>query len=149
MNKIKAAPRRQPGTRQDESAIHHKRLIASIVPHPHLAADYAVLAVLLHRPDLAAPYVTRLHAGDWETDLHRVVARIALSQIRTLGRVDRCQLVDVLLDADTIRPESFALELATLARVADLIHGDGIVADAVAVLAGQRRGGRHDRLHTD
>ncbi len=135
-----ATPRRQPGTRPDQSATHCKRLIAAIVPRPDLAADYVVLAAALHCPDLAAPHVSRLHSGDWTTELHRVMARIALSHLRTIGRVDHRQIGDVLHDAGTIRPDSFTLEKATLGRVAELIHVGGIVADAVAVVTATRRG---------
>ena len=136
----KATPRRQPGSRQDQSATHYKRLIAAIVPRPELAADYVVLAAMLHCPDLAALHLARLHPGDFATDLHGIMARITLSHLRTIGRVDHRQLADVLHDADTIRPCSFALELATLARVAELIHTGGVVADAVAVVTAHRRG---------
>ncbi len=52
----------------------------------------------------------------------------------------RRQLADVLHDAGTIQPDSYAIERATLARVAELIHAGAIVADAVAVMTGHRRG---------
>jgi replicative DNA helicase len=135
-----ATPRRQPGTRQDQSSRDYNRLIAAITPRPDLAADYVVLAAMLHCPDLAAPHVSRLHPGDWATVLHQIIARIALAHLRTIGRVDHRQLGDVLHDAGTVRPDSVALERATLARVAELIHVSGIVEDAVAVLTADRRG---------
>ena len=134
-----ATPRRQPGTRQDQSAIHCKRLIAAIVPRPDLAADYIVMAALLHYPDLAAPHVSRLHPGNWMIDLHQIMGRIALSHLRTMGRVDLRQLV-YMLNAGTIRPSALRIELATLARVGELILADGIVGDAVAVVTVSRRG---------
>ncbi len=135
----KATPRPVTGTQHNQTALHHKRLIAGIVPLPGLAADYVVLAAILHHPDLAAPYVARLHPGDWITDLHRIMARIALAHLRTIGRVDHRQFADVLDDAGTIRSELLQIELATLACVAELIHADGIVADAVAAVTDHRR----------
>ncbi len=136
----KATPRQATGTRHYQSAPHCKRLIAGIAPRRQLAADYAVLAALLHHPDLAAPYVPRLHPGYWSMDLHRIIARIALAHLRTIGRVDHRQIANVLHDAGTVRPDLLRLELATLARVAELITPDGIVADAVAAVTANRHG---------
>ena len=135
----KATPRPATEARQ-ESAPHHNRLISRLVSRPETAADYVLLATLLHHPDLAAPYVSRLRPADWTTELHQIIARMGLWHLRTIGRVDHRQLVDVLHDAGTIRSDSFALELATLARVAELICTDAIVADAVAVVTAHRRG---------
>ena len=136
----KATPRPVTGTQHNQTAPHHKRLIAGIVPRSDLAADYVVMAAMLHHPDLAAPYVARLHPGDWITDLHRIMARIALAHLRAIGRVDHRQFADVLHDAGTIRSELLRIELATLARVSELICTDGIVADAVVAVTAHRRG---------
>ncbi len=140
MSGKKATPRRQPGARQNETAIDCNRLIGDIVPRRDLMPDYVVLALLLHHPDLAAPHVSCLHPGAWAFELHRIVARIALSHLRTIGRVDLRQLAAVLHDADVIRPATLRLELETLARVADLLRADDIVADAVATLTAYRQG---------
>lgn len=134
----KATTRPAAGTRHNQSTTHHKQLIAAIVPRPELAADYVAMTALLHHPEVAAPFVSRLHPSDWTTDLHRIMARIAMEHLRTIGRVDRCQLWDVLDDAGMIQPDTFRLELATLARVAELLCGD-MVADAVAVVTAHRR----------
>ena len=117
-----------------------KDLIAVIVPHSDLAAEYVVLAAMLHHPDLAGPHVSGLHPADWATELHRIMARIGLAHLRSIGRVDCRQLIDVLRDGGAVRPQAFAVELATLARVAELIHTGGIVADAVAGITAHRRG---------
>ncbi len=114
-------------------------LVADIAPRPDLAADYVALAALLHHPGLAAPYVSRLHPAAWTTQRHRIIARIAVSHLTQLGRVDHRQLTKVLLDAGTFAPEALALEMTTLARIADLIHADGIVPDAVATLTTRGR----------
>ncbi len=134
----KATTRPAAGTRHNQSTTHHKQLIAAIVPRPELAADYVAMTALLHHPEVAAPFVSRLHPSDWTTDLHRIMARIALAHLRTIGRVDRRQLSGVLHDAETVRPNTFALELRTLACVAGLICGD-VVTDAVAVVTADRR----------
>ncbi len=135
----KATPRPATGARRNQSALHHTRLIEAIVPRPDLAADYVVLAALLHCPNVAARHVLRLHPADWESDLHRIMARIGLCHLRTIGRVDVRQLADLLDDAGTFRSECRALELATLARVAELID-PAVVADAVARLTAHRQG---------
>ena len=134
MIKIKATPRTSAGTRQVES-LSHCMLINAIVPRPHLVPDYVVLSVLLYSPDLAAPFVTRLHAGHWESDLHRVVARIALSHLSAYGRVDPYQLVSLLHDCG----KSLSMELATLRCVSDLIHPESLMGDAVAILTRHHR----------
>ena len=140
MGNKKVTPQRQPGTRQDESAIHHKRLIVSIVPQSRLAADYAVLAALLHHPDLAAPHLSRLRATDWQAERHRLVARAAMWQVRGMGRADLHQIADLLLSGGAMRRAALVAELSIIARVAELIGTADIVADAVAVLTGYRRG---------
>lgn len=142
----KDAARREPG--MSVGQVNHRdhitsaaELLAAVVPGgARSLPDFVVLAALLDHPHLAAPYVSRLHPGDWTTDLHRIMARIALWHLRTIGRVDRRQLADVLNDAGTIQPASLALELATLGRVAELICGGDFVADAVAALSTHRRG---------
>lgn len=135
MSYKKSTPRTATGTRQEQSAHQYTQLVAKIIPRPDLVPDYIVLAVLLHHPDLAAPYISRLHPGDWETDLHQVMARIALSHLRSYGRVDPYQLVNVLHDCG----ESLNMELAMLRRVSDLIHPESLMGDAVAILTGHRR----------
>ena len=133
-----ATPQPAAGTRQ-QTAPHHKRLIASIVPRPELAAHYVALAALLHHPDLAAPYVKELYPADWAIWLHQIVARIALSHLQLLGRTDMRQLNNVLHGAGSIRPDFLELELATLARVGELICGGEIVADAATALTAHRQ----------
>ena len=138
MSNKKATPRRQPRTRQVGS-LPHSTLIKAIVPRPRLADDYIVLAALLHHPELAAPYLSRLRATDWLHDLHRLVARAALWQVRGMGRADLHQIADLLLSGGAIRRAALTAELTIIAKVGDLIHASGIVADAVAILTSTRR----------
>lgn len=135
----KATPRRQPGTQHDVSTTDLRRFVARIVPFGHLVHDYIALAALLHHADLAAPFVTRLRPAHWAITLHQIAARIALAHLQLMGRVDYDQLVDMILDADTLPPGALQIELATLGSVAGQIHTERIVADAVAVLTGHNR----------
>ena len=133
-----ATPRRTAGTRQ-ASSLHYRRLIGQLVPRFELAAEYVVLAALLHHPDLAAPHLNRLTPADWTLELHQVVARIALSHLRTLGRADMRQIAGVLRDARTNASAALALELTTVTRVAELIRDGVIVTDAVAAMTAHRQ----------
>lgn len=140
MYKIKATPRTSTGTRRYQSPAEYRRFIAKIVPRPQLAPDYIVLAAMLFHPDLTAPYLSRLRATDWQYDLHRLVARAALWQVRGMGRADLHQIADLLLRGGAMSRAALVAELSIIARVAELIHDGGVVADAVAVLTGHRRG---------
>ena len=136
----KATPRLATEARQNRSAPHHKRLIAQLVPRRELSAEYVVLAAILHLPELVASYVASLHPHSWTLPLHQIVARIGLSNVRQLGRVDHLRLTGLLHDAGTIGPDQIELELATLARVAELSCANGVLADAVRALSGDRQG---------
>ncbi len=135
-----ATARRQPGTRQVQLTLDCNRLIAELVPYRDLMAGYVVLAAMLHCPVVLDPFLSRLHPANWTTDLHQIMARIALHDLRSVGCVDRRRLERLLMSADIVMPRALPIELATLIRVADLIRDDAVVGDAVATLLARRQG---------
>lgn len=118
--------------------VHPLRSIGRLVPRPELAADYAVLATLMHHPDLIAPHVMRLEPSDFSSHVHRIIARMALWHVKTLGRADEQQLALLMLVAATMHPAALDIELQTLRRVSELVTEEGVVADAVRALVSPR-----------
>ena len=117
-------------------------LIAQIVPDAALLADFIALAALLHRPDLAARHVSRLHPADFGKALHQHIARMAIAHVRLFGRADLQQIRRLVTDSGEFAVASLDLELRTVWRVADLLVGQAIADWAADALIADRPGRR-------
>jgi hypothetical protein len=96
---------------------------------------------MIHRRDLARPYIDRLHAHHFARKLTRAIARIAVQTLRTYGvaDVDAIRRMTVTQDHP---PTAVSLLLDTVDRLGDLLDSE-LVAWAFGELRGGR--GRHER----
>ena len=93
-------------------------IICDLAPRAAHAAEFTVLAFLVHQPGHTAGILDRLSPLDFTTPFSRQVARICLAGLKSIGMVDENTLLQHLRNAEVWVDEELDLYRGTLADIA-------------------------------